>query len=559
MTDNVLQELSMAIIKAKSVGGKMSFRMVASDTDKDLYNTQMSHELFSDFVRRIENRDDIPEPFQEAVAEENWDGGMPYLSIAHYKSAGGQNVPGAFEKIYVDGDRLKALGYCFDNRKGRAVFKSLCDDLEGRSQYENKIRASIGFLDLKHSHGDFVFERKSLADVCPMCDAGKGEKVFLAGQLVHIALTRAPVNPRTDVSVEERSMDVHSKHEDAESILGDATEELVEQSMVSDVLQVRSDETNEIVEEAVTNAHKSPPKGKPQDKSQYADPKNYKYPIDKKHIAAAVAYFNHSGQQAKGGYSDAQWASIGRKIAAAATRLTGVKHTYSNGKIVTGKENKSMADVVETPVEETVVEQAQPTTEEVDDAELPAEFVADLTKEIEGQEVPDEDDNSPVAIATKSLLETVAKLKSDKSGNALEVMQSSLNQLGEAIQKEFSTPTDPMEQYASQMNSLNDRCTRMESMMTSMQADIAAMRESMNSRSLVAEVPEQNPKTPVTVRRSLNVPSVSQIDLSKFTVDQIGKDRNALLNEQRPAESTSTNGVPSKIQEMANRSVYGDK
>ena len=240
-----IAEFSMAVIKAsyEKETGKMFFRMVASDTEKDLYETQMSLELFSDFTRRIEQNTPIPAPFDEVMVEDGWDGGMPYLSIAHYKSAGGRNVPGKFEKVYVDGKTLKAVGELYDTNIGRATFRSLCADLYGKTEYEHKIRASIGFLDLKHSHGDFIFERKSLTDVCPQCSEGVGNKVFLAGQLLHIAMTREPVNPRTSMEVDMAKV-VQSKREDAESVVEDAVADmkLEEQSTVSHTLiEVRSE------------------------------------------------------------------------------------------------------------------------------------------------------------------------------------------------------------------------------------------------------------------------------------------------------------------------------
>src|SRR5271157_2076311 len=122
-------------------------------------------------------------------------------------------------------------------------------------------------------------------------------------------------------------------------------------------------------------APKSPPKGYPTDPAQYGDPKNFKYPIDKKHINSAVGYFNHDGMQKKGGYSDTEWATIGRRIAAAANKLIGPGHSYSDGKIVT-KEAKSMENTANTVVKEaevmkgdvTAPEQAAPTTENLEEA-----------------------------------------------------------------------------------------------------------------------------------------------------------------------------------------------
>lgn len=82
----------------------------------------------------------------------------------------------------------------------------------------------------------------------------------------------------------------------------------------------------------IKNVHKTPPKGKPKSRSQYADPKNLKWPIDAKHIRAAVSYFNHGN---KSNYSSSQWATIGRRIAAAANRLISKGHAFANGKIKT--------------------------------------------------------------------------------------------------------------------------------------------------------------------------------------------------------------------------------
>ncbi|WP_436664225.1 phage protease [Alicyclobacillus acidoterrestris] len=116
-------------------------------------------------------------------------------------------------------------------------------------------------------------------------------------------------------------------------------------------------------EDKVANAHKSPPKGKPTDKSQYADPDHYKYPIDAKHIRAAVSYFNQSGQQSAGGYSDDQWASIGRKIAAAANKLIGPGHSFKDGKIESPSTTTTMDDNQELTPDDGVVPPHDPDDE----------------------------------------------------------------------------------------------------------------------------------------------------------------------------------------------------
>lgn len=215
----------------------MKFRMVSSDIHPDSFDERMSLELFNDFTSRIEKNAQVPEPYKSILSEKSgWQGGMPYVSVAHFKSGkDGANIPADTEKVYVDGECLKATAICRDTPLGQAVFKALKADLDGTSAYEDKIRVSIGFLDLSHSHGDYVFERKGIASVCPMCENSVGNKVYLKGVLVHNALTRVPANPRTDAEV-DKSMTIKTKEEDAASIVGDemASEIVKNKSVVDD-------------------------------------------------------------------------------------------------------------------------------------------------------------------------------------------------------------------------------------------------------------------------------------------------------------------------------------
>lgn len=65
-----------------------------------------------------------------------------------------------------------------------------------------------------------------------------------------------------------------------------------------------------------SGGHKSPPKGYPKDKSQYADPKNYKYPIDtEKHVRVAYSYLSQKKNQK--GYSPAEISTMMGKIKSA--------------------------------------------------------------------------------------------------------------------------------------------------------------------------------------------------------------------------------------------------
>lgn len=52
--------------------------------------------------------------------------------------------------------------------------------------------------------------------------------------------------------------------------------------------------------------------------NQFGDPVNYSYPIhDRTRQLAALRYFDHVNQQKRGGYTDAEWAIIGHRIARA--------------------------------------------------------------------------------------------------------------------------------------------------------------------------------------------------------------------------------------------------
>jgi hypothetical protein len=67
-----------------------------------------------------------------------------------------------------------------------------------------------------------------------------------------------------------------------------------------------------------TGAHRTPPKGYPEKRSQYAIPSEYKYPLDTaKHVRAAIVYFTkHRGQ-----YSLDEQKSIWKRIIRAAKKF----------------------------------------------------------------------------------------------------------------------------------------------------------------------------------------------------------------------------------------------
>ena len=66
-------------------------------------------------------------------------------------------------------------------------------------------------------------------------------------------------------------------------------------------------------------AHRTPPKGYPKDKWEYADPHNYKYPLDtEKHVRAAISYFSKPENYEK--YSKDERKTIWKRILRAAKK-----------------------------------------------------------------------------------------------------------------------------------------------------------------------------------------------------------------------------------------------
>jgi len=234
------------------------WKAVASDTDEDSREDNMSLELFNDFISRIQTQEPVPEEFRS----EFWQGGMPYLSVSHYPDLNGDGVPGVVDAVYIDGSYLKAKGRFNDNPLGRKSFESICADLYGsQSNGNDKVRISIAFLDWAHKHksNGFIFERDEEDDICPECfrellSRKSQGKVFLSGHLVHLAMTRVPVNKRTDMEVDKSMADIKTRKDDAASIVGDdLAEELENKAKLvgkSEALVIKSeDEVDQVQEE----------------------------------------------------------------------------------------------------------------------------------------------------------------------------------------------------------------------------------------------------------------------------------------------------------------------
>ena len=257
MTEEI-KTMQMVVTKASydKETGERRIRMVASDTSPDYFDERMSVQLFNSFIAHIE--EPVEGVWRSVMTEKGWKGGMPYTSVSHYPSGkGGANIPADVKSVYVDGDRLKSIAVARNTPLGNKLWEALKADLDGTSEYEEKIRVSIGFIDLMHSHDGEVFVRDTLETRCAMCENGVGNKVYLDGILVHLAFTRVPANPNTSAEVEKMA-EINTRKEDAQSIVGDLAEELeVNKSLVSDVL-VTKDENEEASEQVDTVSAEEP-------------------------------------------------------------------------------------------------------------------------------------------------------------------------------------------------------------------------------------------------------------------------------------------------------------
>ena len=78
----------------------------------------------------------------------------------------------------------------------------------------------------------------------------------------------------------------------------------------------------------------TPPQGYPTSVGQYGDPVNHRYPAESYDRArAALGYFNQRGQREKGGYTPAEWAVVGRRLARLIGRHLPAQYEYKNGRL----------------------------------------------------------------------------------------------------------------------------------------------------------------------------------------------------------------------------------
>ena len=233
-------------ITRTSIGpdGVPGWLATASHTSPDKAGDRTSKALFLDWIERIEKNivtDWLPAPPR-----------IPFLGLSHYPSLDGYGEAGPTEKMYIDGSFFKAAGTFLigpDTPLGQAMYDAIKAERElvqrGEGP-EEPIKISAAWWDLQHSHGPFLFTRKSLDDQCPMCKNRNADREFLRGQLDHFAGTREPMQPRTDLELESK-MAKKTRKDDAESIVGKELAEVIDKKAAEVIGKSEAEDTPALV------------------------------------------------------------------------------------------------------------------------------------------------------------------------------------------------------------------------------------------------------------------------------------------------------------------------
>lgn len=213
----------------------MVWDATGSDTGEDSFKENMSLKLYDSFLENISKGINLP----------------IYLSLAHYPRLKGKGEAGIAEKVYIDGNTLKASGYFIDTPLGVSVYNAIREDRRNQVSADKKTRISIGFYDRMHRHSNGkVWEYKS-GKLCKDCEKGVGGKTYLEGILEHFAVTRVPVNKRTDIVAKSESENMTTRYEDALSIVKNPDIlEPIELALIEERSE-KSESTPDLIEKAV--------------------------------------------------------------------------------------------------------------------------------------------------------------------------------------------------------------------------------------------------------------------------------------------------------------------
>jgi hypothetical protein len=127
------------------------------------------------------------------------------------------------------------------------------------------------------------------------------------------------IDSDTDTSTDAEDLDVSQDNDDLVKSYDSDRHEWIEGDLIDALAALH--EIQEAAPSVKKDAPKSPPKGYPSDKGKYADPTNFKYPLDtEKHVRAALAYFSKASNRSKGGYSPQEQKFMWKRIIAAARK-----------------------------------------------------------------------------------------------------------------------------------------------------------------------------------------------------------------------------------------------
>lgn len=190
-------ELGMYFTKASlHEDGTMHWAATVTDTGVDKHGERVDKSFFANAIKNAETF------------------GLPYLCTSHYdfKDKGVPDekwVHGRADVLFEDGEKFKAKGVFFDTPLGKANFVAVREDIQNDIPHDERVRISQGFYDKTKE------EEKS-----ETTEDGGTRKVYKDGIIKHLATTRVPVLPRTEIEAwKEKSMT--TKLEDATSIVGE--------------------------------------------------------------------------------------------------------------------------------------------------------------------------------------------------------------------------------------------------------------------------------------------------------------------------------------------------
>lgn len=191
-------ELGMYFTKASlHEDGTMHWAATVTDTDEDNHGERVDRSFFANAIKNAEAF------------------GLPYVCTSHYdfKDKGISDeewISGRTDVLFEDGERFKAKGVFFDTPLGKANFEAVREDIQNDTPHDERVRISQGFYDKTKE------EEKS-----ETTEDGSTRKVYKDGIIKHLATTRVPVLPRTEIEAWKEKAVMTTKLEDATSIIGE--------------------------------------------------------------------------------------------------------------------------------------------------------------------------------------------------------------------------------------------------------------------------------------------------------------------------------------------------